>query len=181
MTNTQITALISNINDGGANTASEVRNVLTAIKNACVIPNEIKWIKMSNTNLAVNFQSSGSTKGLGLVGTIYEGWAICNGNNGTTNDDGLVSIAYGTNYATLDNRGGSKDAVLIGHTHNVNPTEAPTYGSHGADRNTWGPSAGDSAAGGTASLTTTNAGGTETGVGKNMQPYIVELKIQRIA
>lgn len=172
MTNTQITALITAIQDNGANTALEVRNVLTAIKNACVLPNEVKWIKLQNSDLSTYFVSTGGTAGLGIAGTLYEGWAICNGNNTTTNDSGRVSIAYGTNYTTLGATGGSKDAVVVEHSHafrsdNYEIADGLKLGELNAFQT------------GVANQTTDLAG--ESGINKNMQPYVVELKIQRIA
>ena len=119
MTNTQITALITAIEDGGENTALEVRTVLTAIKNACVLPNEVKWIKMPQIDLPTYFVATGATTGLGIAGQLYEGWAICNGNNTTVNDNGRVSIAYGADYLTLGAIDGSKDAVVIEHSHTL--------------------------------------------------------------
>ena len=55
--------------------------------------------------------------GTGLGIGICEGIAICNGQNGTPNDDGNVHIAYGTNNNVINAIGGSKDAVVFSHTH----------------------------------------------------------------
>jgi hypothetical protein len=190
MTNTQITALITAIQDGGANTALEVRTVLTAIKNACVLPNEVKWIKMPQGDISTYFVTSGVTAGLGIAGQLYEGWAICNGNNTTTDDSGRTSIAYGTGYTTLGARDGSKDAILVSHTHTYKDTLLPqdTIVIDYAD-STEPISTGinkEGCAGDNNNDTlyiknrTTDATGA-TGIDKNMQPYVVELKIQRIA
>ena len=175
MTTTDFNSLITGFTDGGENTASELRTMLTAIRDSCLIPNEIKWIKMSSSDLTTYFQATGSTKGLGISGTIFEGWAICNGNNGTTNDNGLVSVAYGTDYTTLGATGGSKDAVVVSHTHTIT---AQYNGTDGAANGLMFPS-GDSSGSGTPS--TNDAVGGVSGTDKNMQPYVVELKIQRIA
>jgi len=180
MTNTQITALITAIQDNGANTALEVRSVLTAIKNACVLPNEVKWIKMPQIDLPTYFVATGATTGLGIVGQLYEGWAICNGNNTTTNDNGRVSIAYGIDYTTLGAIAGSKDAVVVQHSHGAiiqsfNESSAGNpFGSGGG-----GAEGTFSYTGQTNPFIISNSG--ESGVNKNMQPYVVELKIQRIA
>lgn len=184
MTNTQITALITAIQDGGANTALEVRTVLTAIKNACVLPNEVKWIKLQNSDIATYFVTTGLTAGLGLSGQLYEGWAICNGNNTTTNDSGRCSIAYGTGYTTLGATGGSKNAVIVTHNHEYasgDPrypvmTHVPPTGS-GINVGTSSPSGLLIGAGQGSTVASTG----ESGIDKNMQPYVVELKIQRIA
>jgi hypothetical protein len=169
MTNTQITALITAIQDGGLNTALEVRNVLTAIKNACVLPNEVKWIKLQNSEIATYFVITGETAGLGLSGQLYEGWAICNGNNDTSNDSGRVSIAYGTGYTTLGEKDGSKDAVVVAHTHNI----AVNTNASGSGF----PAFEASSTQGSFATESTGVDGTN----KNLQPYVVELKIQRIA
>jgi hypothetical protein len=176
MTNTQITALITAIQDGGENTALEVRTALTAIKNACVLPNEVKWIKMPQQNIGTYFETTGATAGRGIAGQLYDGWAICNGNNLTSNDNGRVSIAYGTDYTTLGAKDGSKNAVLLEHSHTLGGTimRARTSG---------GPGNLDFAGEGQNYdvVTNTASTGTGDGINKNMQPYVVELKIQRIA
>jgi len=82
-----------------------------------------------------------------------------------------VSIAFGSVYSTLGAIGGSENSVLIGHNH--------TYVINQAGGGAGSGYQGDNSAGTT--QTTSNAGGSETGEGKNMQPYVVELKIMRIA
>jgi hypothetical protein len=184
MTNTQITALITAIQDGGANTALEVRTVLTAIKNACVLPNEVKFIKMPQGDISTYFLTTGVTAGLGIAGQLYEGWAICNGNNTTTDDSGRTSIAYGTGYTTLGARDGSKDAVIVEHNHEYASgdlrypvmTKVPSDGT-GTNVGTNTPSG--FLIGQGQGPRVASAG--ESGTNKNMQPYVVELKIQRIA
>ena len=39
------------------------------------------------------------------------------GQNGTVSVDGLVDVGYGTNYNVIGGFGGSKDAVVVAHTH----------------------------------------------------------------
>lgn len=53
--------------------------------------------------------------GLGIG--ICEGIAICNGQNGTPIENGLVHIGYGTNYNVINAIGGYKDAAVISHKH----------------------------------------------------------------
>jgi len=94
---------------------------------------DIKEIDCNDAYIAANFETSGPTKGRGIVGGEREGWAICNGLNGTKNRTGLVSVAYGTIAPTIGsnaypsmesslspgspNYGGNKNAVLIAHKH----------------------------------------------------------------
>ena len=57
------------------------------------ITGDIKEVYCTNAYIAANFVSAGPTKGLGTGPRL--GWAICNGNNGTPNDDGRTPIAWG--------------------------------------------------------------------------------------
>lgn len=162
---TTIQGLINAIATGEANTAERVRNAYNAILSQFFI-GEVKWLKFTSEEVIANFDSTG-------LGTsdAFLGWAVCNSENGTTNDDGKVSIAFGSVYSTLGAIGGSENSVLIGHNH--------TYVINQAGGGAGSGYQGDNSAGTT--QTTSNAGGSETGEGKNMQPYVVELKIMRIA
>lgn len=176
MTNTQITALITAIQDNGNNTALEVRNVLTAIKNACVLPNEVKWIKLENSYLSTYFDETG----LGLVGQLYEGWAICNGNNGTSNDNGRVSIAYGTDFTTIGAFGGDDSTTLLDANIPLMDITVPVSNAGGGGSPyTYIVASGS---GTPATKTYADVLGNETPTPISiMQSYVVELKIQRIA
>lgn len=111
--------------------------------------------------------------GTGLGRLERTGWAIMNGQNGTPNDNGKVIIAYGSSYATLGATGGSENSVLISHSHDIayQNANASLGGSERVIDNT-----------GTSSLfkSTTIAGGVENGIGKNMQPYVVRLRIMKL-
>jgi hypothetical protein len=176
MTNTQITALITAIQDGGLNTALEVRTVLTAIKNACVLPNEVKWIKLANVNLSTYFNETG----LGISGQLYEGWAICNGQNDTTNDNGKVSIAYGTTYTTLGATGGEIFSTLTENNIPQMDITVPVSNAGGGSSPYTNIVASGSGTPDTKTYTNVLGSASPTGV-SIMQPYVVELKIQRIA
>lgn len=139
---------------------------------------DIKWIYCDATYLANNFVASGTTEGLGV--NERAGWAICNGRNGTPNDKGKVYIAYGklgtgTNYPTLDATGGSEDAVLVEHTHtlkeNVYKTNYNLAGGGAPYDDTVQSVPNDSD-----SISTEGV----SGVGKNMQPYVVRLCIMKL-
>jgi hypothetical protein len=131
---------------------------------------------MPQQNIGTYFETTGATAGRGIAGQLYDGWAICNGNNLTSNDSGRVSIAYGTGYTTLGTKDGSKDAVLISHTHFLggNIMRARTSGGPGNLNLVQSGQNFDT-------IGETQAVGTGDGINKNMQPYVVELKIQRIA
>lgn len=83
---------------------------------------EVKFIRAPNpAYITDNFNmASGATQGIGKVGGLWEGWAICNGNNGTDNDDGQTYIGYGANYPTVGNFVGEK-------THTLTIPEMPVH------------------------------------------------------
>jgi hypothetical protein len=75
---------------------------------------EIKYIRAPNSAyITDNFDMSiVPTQGLGKIGSLWEGWAICNGNNGTDNVDGQALIGWGANYSTVGQFIGSETVAL---------------------------------------------------------------------
>ena len=123
---------------------------------------EVRDLWVNQTYIDTNFD------GTGLGVEIMTGWAICNGQNGTPPMDGLVSIGYGNNYSVIGAFGGSKDAVVVAHTHNLRVnTNASGSGF---------PAFEAASAQGTFATESTGV----SGVDKNMQPYIVLLKIMKL-
>jgi hypothetical protein len=141
---------------------------------------DIKVIKSDTAYLNANFEANGLGKNLRL------GWAICNGNNGTPNFNGRVIVGYGSEYPTINAIGGSKDAVLVNHSHKSVSTVNPS--SEYTDTNKYTAAfrtaGGDVQYGlqGTATIPTrgdtTQSG--ESGTDKNMQPYIVQIYIMKL-
>ena len=54
----------------------------------------------------------------GSIASIPSGFVICDGNNNTPDLRDKFIIGAGNNYA-VDDTGGSKDATLVTHTHNL--------------------------------------------------------------
>jgi hypothetical protein len=131
--------------------------------NANTFQFEIKDLWVSQSYIDTNFTGTG----LGIE--LMVGYAICNGQNGTPNLDGLVSIGYGTNYSVIKAVGGSKNAVVVEHTHNVQ-----ILGGGAGDTF---PTLNDGT--GTGRTYVTESTGV-SGAGKNMQPYMVLLKIMKL-
>lgn len=145
---------------------------------------EIKDMYVNQAFVDDNFNGTG----LGIA--LMEGWAICNGQNGTPNMDGLVSIGYGTNYPVLNAIGGSKNAVVVEHFHKEFTTDLESgattdigatskvarrmTGSGGQDYRLQPSSTG--------AEPTVGVSSTEgvSGIDKNMQPYRVLLKIMKL-
>lgn len=130
---------------------------------------DIKRVKCDLTYLNDNFESDGLGKNLRL------GWAICNGNNGTDNLAGRVGVAYGIGWSTLGFEGGSKDSVVVSHSHSsLIPVQNISSGSTG--NNIQGT--GQTQLGGNYNLGTSTVG--VSGIDKNMQPYIINLYIMKL-
>lgn len=75
---------------------------------------ELKTIRVPNSGyITTNFDMTvGATQGIGKIGELWEGWAICNGNNGTDNLDGQALIGYGANHVTVGQFIGSETVIL---------------------------------------------------------------------
>ena len=129
---------------------------------------DIKWIYVDSVYLGNNFEVNGLGKNLRL------GWALVNGNNGTPpNSAGKMFMNYGGDFTTLNQIGGSKDAVVVAHTHTF-PKTLVGHGSGGI-----GDFASKSSNISYSDNTVTNESG-ESGVGKNMPPYITLVAIMKI-
>jgi hypothetical protein len=63
----------------------------------------------------------------GAIIDIPDGWFLCDGQNGTPNLLNRFVVGSGTTYG-LDSTGGSKDAIVVSHTHSIS---IGTVGNHG--------------------------------------------------
>jgi len=165
MTDSALNTAISNIADGTPNTASEFRAILTELVNRSYKTGDVMMLSCFNAYIIANFDGTG----LGIAERV--GWAICNGANGTRNYNGKVPLAYGTDYLTMGATGGSKDAVVVEHTHGIK------YGANGSGtKYPETPYISDIIGGDMQGTESTGVSGTD----KNMQPYMVTLFIQKI-
>ena len=62
------------------------------------------------------FPSGGIIMWSGSVAAIPAGWYLCDGTNGTPNLTDRMVIGAGSTYS-VDGTGGSKDAIVVSHTH----------------------------------------------------------------
>ena len=137
--------------------------------NASALQYEVKELWVNQTYIDNNFDVTGY--GINLM----EGYAICNGDNGTPPMDGLVSVGYGTNYNVIGGFGGEEEHILIEdelppHSHSV----IPYAGTQGTNFNQQISSEVSGASYDKTGL---------TGLGEphnNMQPYIILLKIMKL-
>lgn len=137
---------------------------------------EVKLIRAPNkTYITDNFDMlPGATQGLGKVGGLWEGWAICNGNNGTDNLDGQTFIGYGANYSTVGQFIGESEHTLTineipSHNHNC-PADGGSTNSTGSNFRRESNNTGV--------LQTNSVGGGQAH--NNMQPSMVILKIMKL-
>lgn len=65
----------------------------------------------------------------GAVGSIPSGWYLCNGQNGTPDLRDSFILGAGNTYA-VGATGGSKDAIVVSHTHTATSTSAVTDPGH---------------------------------------------------
>jgi hypothetical protein len=173
MTKQEIADLISiNLISGSKIPALKHREVeyalLDAIFSVGFVTGDIKEVDCTNQYIIDNFEANGLGK------NERTGWAICNGNNGTTDRNGRVSMPYGSGYLTMRTLGGSADSTLPLHSHTYSQLrrdqEVSTNGS-GVTAINKDPNS---------NLTETTSSAGESAVNKNLQPYIVTLFIQKI-
>ena len=67
----------------------------------------------------------------GATNAIPSGWVICDGNNSTPDLRNRFVVGAGDSYA-VDATGGSADATLVSHTHNLLYNHGSFGGSSGA-------------------------------------------------
>lgn len=148
---------------------SEHAQIEEALLDLIFMPYEVKQLDCPYEFVIENFDlTPGPNMGLGK--NLAVGYAISNGNNGTRNRNGRVALQFDPDvYPNLGEIGGSNDAVVVAHSHDVgtSPNDALGYVTVKA-----------SATAGGRAITTSSTG--ESGVGKNRQPFIVSLFIQRI-
>tara|TARA_R110000782_G_scaffold52087_2_gene111891 strand:+ start:415 stop:951 length:537 start_codon:yes stop_codon:yes gene_type:complete len=140
-------------------TVQELVNLIAPLVSALQF--QVIELDVTPSYIIANFDNTGLGKNLCL------GYAICNGSNGTKNRNGLVSLGYGVGYTAIGGTGGSRNAVLVAHSHSVTQSSGDTDGA------TFSP--------GNGSIGTQNTS-TEgvSGIDKNMQPYIITLMIQKL-
>lgn len=124
----------------------------------------------------------------GSIATVPTGWVLCNGSNSTPDlrnrfvigahsDNTGVANTTVTGSSTLT--GGSKDAVVVSHTHTATSTDSghahsvgDTVDFRGAGVGNLGTRGGSTTTGtGTANITTTVASAGSSGTDANLVPY----------
>jgi|AntDeeMinimDraft_6_1070357.scaffolds.fasta_scaffold01182_2 hypothetical protein len=134
-----------------------------------VLLNQVIMLQVPTSFISSNFELSGLGVG------AFTKYAICNGNNGTEDFGGRTPIGFDpVSYPNLGFKLGSKDAVVVAHSHNYTQyeldQEVSSSGSGVRSLQKNNQQVG--------SFTTSTVG--ISGVDKNMQPSIVVLFIKKI-
>jgi len=127
---------------------------------------EVKTLYVDQTYIDTNLDSTG----LGI--NLLVGWAEVNGNNGTPPASGMFELSRKAGVYPIGGYGGSKDAVVVSHTHSVDARASGDSGG-GTQRFTTGT---QDESGGNFGIESSGVSGTD----KNMPPYIVCLKIMKL-
>ena len=93
------------------------------------------YVDVSISNLAVGVPSGAILMWSGGIATIPTGWALCNGANGTPDLRDRFIVGAGSTY-NVGVTGGSKDAVVVAHTHTGTAASGGGGGSFVTDVNT---------------------------------------------
>lgn len=162
---------------------TEHADVEDALLDAICIPFQVIEMDCTQQFIDDNFDwAPGLTQGLGI--NLMDGYAFCNGNNGTKDRRRRTSVCYdpanytsGINYSDIDAKGGSANAVLVSHNHTItlsqlngeNDSNVPYAAFCNSGTNTQSQDV---------TATSTTAG--EPGTDKNMQPFLITFFVQRL-
>jgi hypothetical protein len=115
----------------------------------------------------------------GAIGSVPAGYLLCDGTNGTPDLRNSFVLGAGNSY-TVGQTGGSKDAIVVSHTHTATVTDPGHNHTYSAVIPTGGTTGGggSGAAGGTGTTSTATTGISVTnsttgvsGTNANMPPY----------
>lgn len=180
---------VDNTSDISKPISTLTQAALDAKQNTLVSGVSIKTVQGSSLLGSGNIQIEGVPSGVitmwsGSITSIPSGWYLCNGANGTPDLRG--KFIYGASIdADVATTGGSADAVNVSHNHSgsTNTTGSHTHSistANGADGTTkpFGSQIGSAyitrytnSAGSHSHTVTVNTSG-ESGVGKNLPPYM---------
>jgi hypothetical protein len=121
----------------------------------------------------------------GAIGSLPSGWYLCDGTNGTPNLQDRFIVGAGSSYS-VGGTGGSKDAVIVSHTHTANSVVTDPGHNHsnfysinqtlaggGSSLYTIPPTQASTTSNSTTgiSVSTTNASTGVSGTNANLPPY----------
>jgi len=127
---------------------------------------EVKTLYVDQTYINNNLDATG----LGI--NLLAGWAEVNGNNGTPPAAGMFELSRKESVYPIGGFGGSKDAVVVEHTHTVDGTAGQDSGT-GTQRFVTGT---QNEGAGSFGISIEGV----SGINKNMPPYYVCLKIMKL-
>ena len=195
-----VTTPITSINSTNGDLAGQVYATTSSmfITFADSAPGTVNKIEVPSVNGLLPYGSI--IMWYGSIATIPVGWTLCNGSNGTPNlvnrfivgaatDLGSTATTYITGAATQT--GGSKDAVVVTHSHDItDPTHAHNYQANSNPSGEGSPSGTDTTPGESTSVYTSMTESTATGItvvstgtsgtNANLPPYYALAFIMKI-
>lgn len=175
MIRSEYQTLINTLADNQPNTAATVRGIFEALADGATFTNEIKELDVSTAYITANFDGTG----LGINEMV--GYAICNGNNGTRNRSGRVSIAYDASlYPTLGATGGSNNVSLVKNNIPVLDSTLPVSNSDNGGGTKVYVMATDQDPSGTKTYANSVNVGTTNAPVDIRQPYLVTLFVMKL-
>lgn len=114
---------------------SQLDNNFVAVKSAVdVLESKASTAEQSISTLTTSIQNAIPSGVIvmwsGTTVNIPLGWVLCNGSNGTPNLTDRFIVGVGNTYSP-GNTGGSKDAIVVNHTHTASSSVSDPGHSHG--------------------------------------------------
>jgi len=116
----------------------------------------------------------------GAANAIPAGWALCNGANGTPNLVDRFVLGAGTSTPAVGATGGSKDAIVVSHTHTASDSghshsiPGANSGRNGSASGVLAVTGGQAGTGATTNASSANitvAAAGQSGTNANLPPY----------
>jgi hypothetical protein len=108
---------------------------LTGVATAPTVSNATANTQVATTAFVRNIVPSGViTLWYGSLGSIPDGWFLCDGNNSTPDLRDRFVVGAGTTYS-VDATGGSANAIVVSHSHTATSSVTDTGHSHVSDSN----------------------------------------------
>jgi hypothetical protein len=191
---TELTAIASAISSKADLNSPALTGTPTApTASAATNTTQVATTAFVQTALSAAFTSGMIMMWSGSIATIPTGWVLCNGSNSTPDlrnrfvigaHSDTAGVAYSTVTGSNTTSGGTKDAIVVSHTHTATSTVTDPGHSHSVPNNSGGALNGMGNVGGRAyglidtevdvtsiSVATTNSTEGSSGTNQNLPPY----------
>lgn len=94
---------------GGILYQATISEIVSLVPSATWRPYQVMILNVTDLYIENNFESDG----LGVVGLLWEGWQIMNGNRGTVNMDNAIPLGFGTTRISMKEQVGENTKALV--------------------------------------------------------------------